>query len=92
MLESLIQSKIIKRAKKYGFEVIRLRATDRAGRPDLMLLSKHGEVIFIEVKRPGEVCTPLQLKVHNELASRQFTVEVMCCEKDMDMYCNYNSR
>ncbi len=90
MLESLIQSKIVKRAKKYGFEVIRLRATDRAGRPDLILLSTRNTVIFVEVKRPGEQCTPLQLKVHNELRRRQFRVEVMYSEKDIDMLKFYN--
>lgn len=76
MLETVIQKTISKRLKSLGYAVIRLRATDVAGFPDLLAL-KNGVATFIEVKRPGEVPTPLQLKKHADLRKQGFKVLVM---------------
>lgn len=76
MLESFIQTKISKRLKSLGYTVIRLRATDLAGFPDLLVL-KNGVTTFVEVKQPGKEPTPLQLKKHDELRKQGFKVLVM---------------
>ncbi len=51
ILESSIQSKIIKRLEKEGWYVIKLIKTNKNGIPDLVCF-KNGQFKFIEVKRP----------------------------------------
>lgn len=75
-LESLIQSRIIKRLEKDGWMVIKLGLTNMPGIPDLLAL-KDGRARFIEVKRPGEKPRPLQEYRHRQLRENGFDVEVM---------------
>lgn len=75
-LESLIQSRIIKRLEKEGWIVIKLGLTNMPGIPDLLVL-KAGRARFIEVKRPGEKPRPLQEYRHRQLRENGFDVEVI---------------
>ena len=75
-LESLIQSRIIKRLEKDGWMVIKLGLPNMPGIPDLLAL-KDGRTRFIEVKRPGERPRPLQEYRHQQLREKGFDVEVM---------------
>ena len=59
MKESTIQSKIAKRLKENGWLVTKLIQTSMNGIPDLMAIRK-GNVIFLEVKKPGEDASELQ--------------------------------
>lgn len=74
-LESITQTKIIKALRALGHKVYRLRATDRPGTPDLLVMN-NGKAWFIEVKRVGEQPTPLQLHEHEELRRQGFCVEI----------------
>jgi len=76
MLESEIQNKITKLYQKEGWMVVKLIKTTVNGICDLMCL-RNGKTIFIEVKQPGKVPTPLQLFVHDELRKQGFDVFVM---------------
>jgi hypothetical protein len=60
MLESKIQSKIIKRYEDEGFYVIKLSVTNKAGIPDLIAIPKDANIEFIEVKQPGKKTSALQ--------------------------------
>lgn len=78
-LESVTQSRIMKRFKDFGWYVVRNRATNIAGFPDLTAY-RNGRTVFIEVKRtPDDVCTPVQLHVHEQLRAQGFKVEVLDC-------------
>ena len=75
-LESLIQSRIIKRLTKEGWLVIKLGITNLNGIPDLLAL-KDGVAKFIEVKRPNQKPRPLQEYRHQQLRDLGFSVEVL---------------
>lgn len=76
LLESDIQKKIIKQLKLKGWDVLRLRSMSEAGWPDLLAL-KAKQIMFIEVKRPGQVPTKLQEAKIIDLRSKGYTVLVM---------------
>lgn len=59
MLESKIQSGIIKKLELQGYFVIKLIATNKNGIADILAL-KDGKAIFIEVKQPTGVLSELQ--------------------------------
>ena len=59
MLESKIQSRIIKELEKNGCYVIKIIAANRAGNPDIIACYR-GRFLAIEVKQPGESPTDLQ--------------------------------
>lgn len=75
-LESVIQSRIIRRLQNEGWLVVKLSLTNLSGLPDLMAL-KDGITKFIEVKRPGEKPRPLQEYRHSQLRALGFEVEVL---------------
>jgi len=60
MLESAVQSKIIKWLESEGHYVARIIKASKAGCPDLIVCA-HGRFVALEVKRPsGGVVSPLQ--------------------------------
>lgn len=71
LLESKIQSDIIRKLESMGYMVIKLILTNKNGIPDLLLL-KDGKASFIEVKREGEKTKPLQEYRMNELKAKGF--------------------
>lgn len=75
MLEKTIQQKIKKELEKQGWVVLRPVSISKSGYPDLWAI-KAGLLVFIEVKRPGEVPTPLQEQRHKELKEQGFNVIV----------------
>lgn len=85
MLESTIQRKTKERLEKKGWLVIKLIQTTMNGIPDLIAL-KNGIVIFIEIKRPGEKPTRLQVYVHNLLRNAGFKVLVITNENEVESF------
>lgn len=75
MKESQIQSKIIKRLEKEGWEVIKLIRTSMVGIPDLMAL-KDGKCKFIEVKQTIGILSEIQKLRIKQLKARGFEVLV----------------
>lgn len=79
MLETPFQKKVTAALKKAGWEIIRLRATDRAGWPDLLALKGLGKMLWLEVKRPdgkGKV-SELQKRKMRWLRENGFEVRVV---------------
>lgn len=75
-LESVIQSKIIKRYENAGYIVVKIGLCNKGGFPDLMLL-KNGKATFVEVKRPGRKPRPLQEYRLKELRDAGFDAFVL---------------
>ncbi len=68
-LESCIQREIMTYLERCGWYVIKLIQTNKNGIVDLEAI-KNGQVIFIEVKRPGEEAKPLQVYRLKELTDK----------------------
>lgn len=75
-LESVVQSRIVKRYEAQGWFMVKLVLTSKPGIPDLLCL-KDGKAVFIEVKRPGKKPRPLQDYRINELRGMGFEVQVL---------------
>lgn len=75
MLESKIQSGIIKKLELQGFFVIKLISTNKNGIMDLLAL-KNGKAIFIEVKQPTGVLSELQKLRIKQLTDLGFECKV----------------
>lgn len=77
MLESQLQSKIIKIAEANGWYVLKLIKTNKNGIPDLYMY-KSGRTVFVEVKRDGQKPRPLQEFRIKEL--KEVGIEAIACD------------
>lgn len=77
MLESAVQSKIIKQLEKLGCIVIKIIRANKSGIPDLLVLLPNGRAVFIEVKKPGGVASKLQ-QYYIELFRKQGFTAFIC--------------
>lgn len=77
MLESQLQSKMIKLAEASGWYVLKLLSTNKPGIPDLYMY-RDGRTVFVEVKREGGKPRPLQQYRIKEL--NEIGVEAMACD------------
>lgn len=75
-LESSIEKSICEYAKRKGCLAIKQGGTGNRGVPDRLFLF-GGRCLWVELKRPGGVCTPLQLQKQADLTGRGFTVLVV---------------
>lgn len=77
-LEKEIESACRVLAISIGWAFVKFVSPGNPGVPDRMLLSpRGGKTIFVELKRPGEVPTPVQLAWHKVLGRRGFEVWVI---------------
>ena len=83
MLESAIQSKLIKLYESRGFYCIKLIKTNKNGTPDLLLI-KDGIASFVEVKSAKGVVSPLQRLRAKELRAKGCSVRFVT-EGDRDV-------
>ena len=86
MKESSIQAKIAKRLRENGWLVVKLIQTTMNGIPDLMAIRK-GNVIFLEVKKPGEDATELQKYVMDNINKAGCFSAVIRSVEDVDVFC-----
>lgn len=71
MLESTIQAKIIKEAKKHGYFVLKVIKCNISGYPDLTIF-KDNLTIFVEVKNEKGVQSEIQKYVQKQLEKQGF--------------------
>lgn len=57
--ESKVEADIRKYAESHGCMYLKLAGRNQRGQPDRMII-KHGKILFLEIKRPGEEPEPLQ--------------------------------
>ena len=86
MTESQIQTKIAKRLRENGWFVTKLIQTSTNGIPDLMAIRK-GNVIFLEIKKPGEEASELQKYVIDGLNKSGVFASVVSKVEDVDTFC-----
>jgi Holliday junction resolvase-like predicted endonuclease len=75
MLESARQTAIKKKMESDGWIVIKLIKTSMNGICDLMCL-KNGKAVFVEVKQPKGVLSPIQTHVIETLRTNGFEVNI----------------
>jgi hypothetical protein len=61
MLEKQVEAKVYRWAKKNGVKCYKLSGPNFRGKPDRIFMA-NGEVLFLEMKRPGAKPTKLQLQ------------------------------
>lgn len=76
MRESTIENYLVERAKALGGECRKLRWIGRNGAPDRIVML-NGQVIFIELKAPGEKAKPHQVREHERMRRMGQRVEVV---------------
>jgi hypothetical protein len=85
MLESAIQSKVIKQLEAHGWYVVKLMQTNKNGIPDL-IAHREGRTIYMEIKRPNLRPTPLQDLRHREIKSHGIMVYTIRSVSDLYLY------
>lgn len=85
MLESEIQSKVIKEMERHGWYVVKLIQTNKNGIPDL-LCHKNGMTKYLEIKRPKLKPSPLQDLRHKEIMRAGIVVHTVTSVDDLYLY------
>lgn len=81
MRESTIENYLVERVKTMGGECRKLRWIGRHGAPDRIVML-NGQVIFIELKAPGEKAKPHQVREHERMRRMGQRVEIVdSCER-----------
>ena len=74
LTEKDIERKLVKAVKAAGGLALKFTSPGYAGVPDRIVLMPEGMMCFAELKAPGKVMRPLQLKKKKELESLGFRV------------------
>lgn len=74
MLESAIERKLVRAARKRGGLALKFVSPGMDGVPDRIVLLPHGKLAFVELKAPGKVMRPLQVRRKEQLAALGFSV------------------
>ena len=74
LTEKDIERKLVKAVKTAGGLALKFTSPGYAGVPDRIVLMPGGMMCFAELKAPGKVMRPLQLKKKKELESLGFRV------------------
>ena len=81
MRESTIENYLVERTKVAGGECRKLKWIGRHGAPDRIVML-NGQVIFIELKAPGEKAKPHQVREHERMRRMGQRVEIVdSCER-----------
>jgi hypothetical protein len=84
ILERDLEGYFSKQCKKYGLLTLKLNVRFQRGWPDRIVPLENGEVLWVELKRPGGVLSPMQEKVHDELMARGHKVFVIDSKEGID--------
>lgn len=86
MLETTIENRLKKEVEKRGGKVWKFTSPGTRGVPDRIVLLPGGRAIFVELKKPGEVRRPLQIKRALELHELGFEVYCLDSYKAVDRF------
>jgi hypothetical protein len=84
VLERDLERYFSAQCKKHNLLTLKLHVRFARGWPDRIVALENGEVLWVELKRPGGVVSELQRKVHNDLARRGHNVYVVYSKEDID--------
>lgn len=76
-LERTIEAAVVKEAKRLGIAQTKMNLIGRRGWPDRCFWLVGGRPLFIEFKRRGELATPLQAFIHEQLRAAGYRVEIV---------------
>ena len=75
--ESTIEKHLVAEVKKAGGIAYKFLSPGRRAVPDRLVLLPGGRAVFVECKAPGEKPRPEQVREHERLRARGFTVVVL---------------
>ena len=77
MRESEIEKYLVKRVKELGGEVRKVKWIGRHGAPDRLVMMPPNHTKWVELKTPGEIAKPHQLREHKRMQAMGQRVEVI---------------
>ena len=86
LLERDIERHFCESVRKLGGIPEKFRMADRRGVPDRIVLFPGGLVMFCELKRPGEVPRPDQVRVHRQYGALGSPVAVLDSVEAVDAW------
>jgi len=77
MRERDIEQYLVKRVKAMGGEIRKTKWIGHAGAPDRLVMLPGRRAVWVELKAPGKVPTPRQIREHNRMRRLGELVEVI---------------
>ncbi len=74
--EASVEAAFVRLLRRHGLPSLKLNVAGQRGWPDRLVLLPGGEVVFVELKRPGGKARKLQEHVHKRLAALGFRIAV----------------
>jgi hypothetical protein len=84
LLERDLERYFSAQCKKHKLMTLKLHVRFARGWPDRIVALENGEVLWVELKRPGGTLSALQEKVHADLARLGHSVHVTYSKEDID--------
>lgn len=84
MKENVIEAYLRDRVKEIGGRAYKFVSPGNSGVPDRLILLPGGKSIFIELKAPGKVTTPIQLQQHRKIRALGFEVLIIDSKEKVD--------
>lgn len=84
ILERDLERYFSAQCKKHKIITLKLHVRFARGWPDRIVALENGEVLWVELKRPGGVLSPLQVKVHADLDKLGHKVHVVYSKEEID--------
>lgn len=86
MLESTVENYLVRRVKDIGGEIRKVQFIGRRGAPDRLAMFPFGPCVWIELKRPGAVAEPHQVREHDRMRAMGQTVIVIDTKAGVDTF------
>jgi len=84
LLERDLEAHFAKQCKQLGLMTLKLNVRYQRGWPDRLVVLPLGNILWVELKRPGGKLSPLQDKVIKQLKSWQQEVYVLDSKEGID--------
>ena len=84
LLERDLERYFTAQCKKHGLMTLKLHVRFSRGWPDRLVLLPNGEILWVELKRPGGQVSALQAKTHADMAKRGHHVHVIDSKEGID--------
>lgn len=84
MREAEIENYLVKKVKALGGEVRKVKWIGRRGAPDRLVMMPPDHTEWVELKAPGEIAKPHQLREHKRMRDMGQTVFVIDSMEGVD--------
>lgn len=82
--EKQVEHRLVSGIEALGGMAVKFPPLFFRGFPDRIVLMPKGQIIFVELKKPGETARLIQTRVHNKLRALGFRVEVLSTFDEVD--------